>query len=155
MPHQPESRSTPAVLVTGATGYIGGRLVPVLEASGIRLRCLARHPAALRSRVASSTEVVAGDLFEPASLDAALAGIEVAYYLVHSMGAHGNYREKDRVAARNFGAAARRAGVRRIVYLGGLAAGDEALSAHLESRLETGRILRHSGVPVVDSGRPS
>ena len=81
---------------------------------------------------------------------AALAGIDVAYYLVHSMGAHGNYREKDCAAARNFGAAARRAGVRRIVYLGGLAAGDEALSAHLESRLETGRILRDSGVPVVE-----
>ena len=136
--------------MTGATGYIGGRLVPVLEASGIRLRCLARHPAALESRVAATTEVVAGDLFDPASLDRALAGIDVAYYLVHSMGAHGNYREKDRVAARNFGEAARRAGVRRIVYLGGLAAGEEALSAHLESRLETGRILRDSGVPVVE-----
>ena len=99
---------------------------------------------------ASTTAVVAGDLFDPASLDAALAGIDVAYYLVHSMGAHGDYREKDRVAARNFGEAARRAGVRRIVYLGGLAAGEEALSAHLESRLETGRILRDSGVPVVE-----
>ncbi len=147
---QPESPRIPAVLVTGATGYIGGRLVPVLETAAVRLRCLARHPAVLASRVASTTEVVAGDLFDPASLDGALAGIDVAYYLVHSMGAHGDYREKDRVAARNFGDAARRAGVHRIVYLGGLAAGEEVLSAHLESRLETGRILRDSGVPVVE-----
>src|SRR3954451_13243945 len=138
------------VLVTGATGYIGGRLVPVLEASGVRLRCLARHPAALEPRVAPTTEVVAGDLFDPASLDRALAGIEVAYYLVHSMGAHGDYLEKDRVAARNFGEAAQRAGVRRIVYLGGLAAGEETLSKHLKSRLETGQVLRESGVPVVE-----
>jgi uncharacterized protein YbjT (DUF2867 family) len=138
------------VLLTGATGYIGGRLVPVLEHAGVRLRCLARHPAALASRVASTTEVVAGDLFDPASLDGALAGIDVAYYLVHSMGAHGDYREKDRVAARNFGEAARRAGVRRIVYLGGLATGSDALSTHLQSRLETGRVLRESGVPVVE-----
>ena len=145
-----DDRLQPAVLVTGATGYVGGRLVPVLENAGVRLRCLARHPAALASRVASTTEVVAGDLFDPASLDSALAGIDIAYYLVHSMGAHGDYREKDRVAARNFGDAARRAGVRRIVYLGGLATGEEALSTHLESRLETGRILRESGVPVVE-----
>ena len=135
MSHQPEPRSTPAVLVTGATGYIGGRLVPVLEASGVRLRCLARRPAALEPRVAPTTEVVAGDLFDPASLDRALAGIDVAYYLVHSMGAHGDYLEKDRVAARNFGEAARRAGVRRIVYLGGLATGEETLSKHLKSRI--------------------
>jgi uncharacterized protein YbjT (DUF2867 family) len=93
---------------------------------------------------------VEGDLFDPASLDRALAGIDVAYYLVHSMGAHGDYREKDRVAARNFGDAAQRAGVRRIVYLGGLVTGDEALSKHLQSRIETGDVLRESGVPVVE-----
>ncbi len=146
----PESARSQAVLLTGATGYIGGRLLPVLEASGVRVRCLARRPAALESRLSSTTEVIAGDLLDPASLDRALEGIDVAYYLVHSMGAHGDYRENDRVAARNFGAAAKRAGVQRIVYLGGLATGDEPLSKHLESRLETGRVLRECGVPVVE-----
>jgi uncharacterized protein YbjT (DUF2867 family) len=144
-----ESTAAPLVLVTGATGYVGGRLVTVLESAGVRLRCLARRPAALASRVSRTTEVVGGDLFDPASLERGLAGVDVAYYLVHSMGAHGDYREKDRVAARNFGGAARRAGVRRIVYLGGLAAGD-ALSKHLTSRIETGEVLRASGVPVVE-----
>jgi uncharacterized protein YbjT (DUF2867 family) len=138
------------VLVTGATGYIGGRLVPVLESSGVPLRCLARQSTGLASRVASTTEVVAGDLLEPLSLDRAFAGIDQAYYLVHSMGAHGDYRETDRTAALNFGRAARQAGVRRIVYLGGLATGEEALSKHLLSRIETGQVLRDSGVPVVE-----
>jgi uncharacterized protein YbjT (DUF2867 family) len=114
------------------------------------VRCLARHPAALASRVSAATEIVAGDLLDPDSLDRALKGIEVAYYLVHSMGAHGDYLETDRVAARNFGDAARRAGIRRIVYLGGLATGEEVLSKHLKSRIETGQVLRDSGVPVVE-----
>ncbi len=149
-PDDPRLSGTPHVLVTGATGYIGGRLVPVLEAAGVRLRCLARQPLALASRVAPTTKVVAGDLLDPPSLDRALTGIDVAYYLVHSMGAHGDYRETDRTAARNFGEAALRAGVKRIVYLGGLATGDEVFSKHLESRIETGRALRESGVPVVE-----
>ncbi len=147
---EPGTPTAPTVLVTGGTGYIGGRLVSVLEASGVRLRCLARRPEALESRVSPTTEVVAGDLFDPPSLDRALAGIDAAYYLVHSMGTHGDYLEKDRTAARNFGQAAKRAGVRRIVYLGGLATGDETLSKHLESRIETGEVLRASGVPVVE-----
>ena len=148
--HEPGAPGPPHVLITGATGYIGGRLAPVLESAGVRLRCLARQPAALASRVSPTTEIIAGDLLDPASLDRALAGIDVAYYLVHSMGAHGDYRETDRIAARNFGEAARRAGVRRIVYLGGLATGDEAFSKHLRSRIETGQVLRESGVPVVE-----
>src|SRR4051812_23011359 len=150
MSQQPESQRTPHVLVTGATGYIGGRLVPVLESAGVRLRCLARQPTALASRVSPTTEVVAGDLLDPSSLERAFAGVDVAYYLVHSMGAHGDYGETDRVAARHFGDAARRAGVCRIVYLGGLATGNEVFSKHLSSRIETGRVLRESGVPVVE-----
>jgi uncharacterized protein YbjT (DUF2867 family) len=150
MAHDTRAREGPAVLVTGATGYIGGRLVPVLETAGVRLRCLARQPAALASRVSPTTEVVAGDLLDPASLARALTGIDVAYYLVHSMGAQADYREADRAAARHFGQAARHAGVRRIVYLGGLVSGDEVFSPHLRSRIETGQALRESGVPVVE-----
>src|SRR3954451_6531411 len=150
MPEEPNARRVATVLLTGATGYIGGRLVPVLEDAGVRLRCLARRPGELEPRVAASTEVVAGDLSDPASLDRAFAGVDIAYYLVHSMGAHGDYGETDRIAARNFGEAARRAGVRRIVYLGGLASGDETLSTHLRSRIETGQVLRESAVPVVE-----
>src|SRR6478736_7491334 len=150
MAHDLHSPEGPAVLVTGATGYIGGRLVPVLASAGVPLRCLARQPLALASRVSPATEIVAGDLLDPASLDRALKGIDVAYYLVHSMGARGDYQDTDRVAAKNFGEAARRAGVRRIVYLGGLATGDEVFSKHLKSRMETGQALRDSGVPVVE-----
>ena len=147
--HESGSTATLSVLVTGATGYIGGRLVPVLERTRPASLSGAAPGGAGVSRVADDRSRRRGPL-DPASLDGALAGIDVAYYLVHSMGAHGDYRDKDRVAARNFGEAARRAGVRRIVYLGGLATGDEALSTHLHSRLETGQMLRESGVPVVE-----
>jgi uncharacterized protein YbjT (DUF2867 family) len=137
------------ILLTGATGYVGGRLLRALEARGAPLRCLARRPEYLRPRVAAATEVVQGDVLDPASLTVALRGVETAYYLVHSMGAGDSYAEDDRRGATAFAAAARDAGVRRMVYLGGLGGG-EGLSPHLESRQEVGRILRDSGVPTVE-----
>jgi uncharacterized protein YbjT (DUF2867 family) len=139
----------PLILLTGATGYIGGRLLAELESKGLRLRCLARRPAYLRARVAPSTEVVQGDILDPASLRAAMAGVDTAFYLVHSMSAGAAFEQNDRRAAENFAVAARECGVRRIVYLGGLGHG-ERLSSHLASRQEVGRILRESGVPTIE-----
>jgi uncharacterized protein YbjT (DUF2867 family) len=139
-----------AILVTGATGYVGGRLLAEFERLGRPVRCLARNPEALRPRVAPSTEVVRGDVLDAASLDAALAGVETAYYLVHSMGASSAFADLDRAGARHFSEAARAAGVKRIVYLGGLGDSEEDLSDHLRSRHETGDVLRESGVEVVE-----
>jgi uncharacterized protein YbjT (DUF2867 family) len=138
------------ILVTGASGYVGGRLVRALAARGERLRCLARRPASLAGRFGAEVELVRGDVLAADSLAPALSGIDTAFYLVHSMGADGDFEEDDRRAARNFAAAARAAGVRRIVYLGGL--GDERadLSPHLRSRHEVGRLLADSGVPVLE-----
>jgi uncharacterized protein YbjT (DUF2867 family) len=140
---------TPRVLVTGSTGYVGGRLWHQLEKEGRSVRCMARHPAPLAARVGPGTEVVAGDVLKPETLEAALTGVDGAYYLVHSMGSGSDFEKEDRAAARNFGEAARGAGLRRIVYLGGLGHGDD-LSPHLRSRHEVGRILRQSGVPVIE-----
>ena len=97
--------STQLILLTGATGYIGGRLLKELEARGRRVRCLARHPEFLRPRLAATTELVQGDAFEPATLEHALEGVDTAYYLVHSMHGGAGFREKDRQAAQNFGQA--------------------------------------------------
>ena len=138
------------ILLTGATGYVGGRLLRKLEQTGHRVRCLARQPEFLRSRIAAATEVAAGDVLDRPSLDAALAGVDAAYYLVHSMGTSGDFEEQDRLAAGNFADAARAAGVTRIVYLGGLGDETDVLSPHLRSRHEVGNILRTSGVPVVE-----
>ena len=138
------------ILLTGATGYIGGRLLPRLEAAGYRVRCLARRPEFLRARAGSQTEIVAGDLLAPDSLPTALRGVDVAYYLVHSLGAAGDFEEQDRQAARNFAAAAQAAGVQRIIYLGGLGDDAQTLSPHLRSRHEVGQWLRAGGVPVIE-----
>lgn len=145
-----ESRRGSPVLLTGATGYVGGRLLRLLEKRGHRVRALARRPEVLRPKVAASTEIVAGDVLDRDSLDRALQGVKAAYYLVHSMGTDGAFEEADRQAARNFGEAAKAAGVERIIYLGGLASDEQELSTHLRSRQEVGRVLRESGVPVLE-----
>jgi len=139
------------VLVTGGTGYIGGRLVPRLLTAGYHVTCLARDPDRLSGRGWQGVEVRRGDMLDAPSLRPALQGIEAAYYLVHSMadGAQG-FEERDRMAAENFGKEARAAGVRQIIYLGGLGAGDQELSPHLASRQQVGDVLRDSGVPVTE-----
>lgn len=143
------SQDQQLILVTGATGYVGGRLLGALQSSGRRVRCLARHPENLLSRAAPGTEVVRGDLLEPDSLRQAMEGVQAAYYLVHSMGSDESFRDQERASAHNFAEAARDAGVKRIVYLGGLGS-DEDLSPHLASRHDVGRILRESGVPTIE-----
>ena len=121
-----------------------------LGKAGREVRCLARRPEALASRLAPGVEVVAGDVLDPAALEKALAGVEAAYYLIHSMGNAVDFEERDRRQARLFGEAAKRAGVRRILYLGGLGEEGPGLSPHLRSRQEVGRLLRESGVPVLE-----
>ena len=140
---------THRVLLTGATGYVGGRLLAELERRGVTLRCFLRRPESLRGRAAPSTELAAGDALDAQSVTRALADVDAAYYLIHSMGGE-DFAARDREAARNFGTAAREAGVKRIVYLGGLGENAGGLSEHLRSRQETGEILRASGVPVVE-----
>ena len=140
----------PLVLLTGGTGYIGGRLLPLLEHRGLRLRCLARHPENLCPRVAVTTEIIAGDVLAPESLTAAFKDVEMAYYLIHSMGTARDFERDDRQAAANFAAAARQAGVRRTIYLGGLGNSEHGLSDHLRSRQETGELLRASGLQVIE-----
>jgi uncharacterized protein YbjT (DUF2867 family) len=136
-------------LVTGATGYIGGRLVPELLAAGYTVRCMARDPGKLADRPWSDDiEVAKADVSDAAALRKALADCDVAYYLIHSLGTGSSFEQRDRDAARAFADAAREADVKRIVYLGGMISGQEGdLSPHLRSRAEVGDILLDSGVP--------
>ncbi|MFD8971056.1 SDR family oxidoreductase [Streptomyces sp. NPDC059593] len=141
----------PLCLVTGAGGYIGGRLVPELLAAGYRVRCLARTPVKLRDHPwAGEVEIVQGDVTDARTLAPALRDVDVAYYLVHAMGEGHDFERTDRLGARTFAEQSRAAGVGRIVYLGGLTprdVPDRELSPHLRSRAEVGRILLESGVP--------
>ena len=139
----------PLVLLTGATGYVGGLLLPLLENQSVAVRCLARNPEKIR-RSHETTQVVRGDVLDADSLDGAMQGVGTAYYLVHLMSGSKHFEREDRQAALNFAAAAKRAGVNRIIYLGGL--GDDAdpkLSPHLRSRHEVGEILRQSGIETI------
>lgn len=140
------------VAVIGATGYVGGRLVPELLAAGHDVRCLARNPDRLAGvDWHGDVEVVAADVLDRDSLEEALAGIEAVYYLVHAMGHAGDFEQTDRVGAANTREAAERAGLSRIVYLGGLGEDDpDALSPHLASRHEVGQVLASGRVPVTE-----
>ncbi|HSC92920.1 MAG TPA: NAD(P)H-binding protein [Gaiellaceae bacterium] len=135
-------------LLTGATGYVGGRLLEALEEEGSRVRCLVRRPDALAGRVGPGTEVVAGDVLDAETTRRALAGVDVAYYLVHALASRGRFEDAELRGARTFAEAARDAGVARIVYLGGLGSGE--LSPHLATRQEVGRLLRASGAVTVE-----
>ena len=138
------------VLVTGATGYIGGRLVPCLIEAGHEVRVFARRPERLRDVPwAADVDVAAGDLADRASVDAAMTGVEVVYYLVHSMGGRGEFESTELAIARNIAASAHEHDLRRIVYLGGLHPEGERLSQHLRSRMQVGEILLASGVPTI------
>lgn len=137
------------ILVTGATGYVGGRLWRMLEKDGRRVRCLVRRETGLALQVGAGTEVVIGEVLDADSLGPALDGVTLAYYLIHSMSSGKDFEDQDRTAARNFAAAAAWAGVQRIIYLGGLGHGQN-LSPHLRSRHEVGDVLRESGVPVLE-----
>ncbi len=139
------------VLVTGASGYIGGRLVPELLAAGHRVHCLARSPAKLAGRPWSDQVVIVpGDVGDRASLDDAMEGVDAAYYLVHAMGATADFADRDRISAETFRDAAAAAGLSQIVYLGGLGDDSTGLSEHLRSRHDVGAILASGSVPVTE-----
>ncbi len=139
----------PRILLTGATGYVGGRLLATLRRDGLAVRCLVRRPDNLRAEPGPDLEVVQGDVLDAGSLGPALQGIETAYYLVHALAGGRDFVADELRGARNFAAAARAAGVRQVIYLGGLVPPGE-LSAHLASRRDVGAILREEGPPTLE-----
>ncbi|MCE9566797.1 MAG: NAD(P)H-binding protein [Planctomycetes bacterium] len=146
-----EPENVPVILLAGASGYVGGRLISLLENQPLLLRCLARNPDKLRPLVQEAAQIVRGDVLDPASLIEAMRGVDTAYYLVHLMSGSKDFEKEDRQAARNFAEAAKRARVRRLIYLGGLGdSSDMRLSPHLRSRHEVGQILRESGVETIE-----
>ena len=147
MRSESEIRSQSRILLTGATGYVGGRLLPALLARGEQVRCFARRPEAIQPR--PGLEVVAGDALDGSAVRRALEGVDVAYYLIHAMGSPDGFEQLDRRTALIFAEAAREAGVGRLVYLGGLGEGSQ-LSPHLSSRQEVGLVLASTGVATIE-----
>ena len=144
-------KNSKLVLVTGATGYVGGRLVPELLNSGYQVRVFVRDAARLEGRAwLKMVDVVVGDVLKPETLKEAMKGVDAAYYMIHSMMDSEEFHQRDVLAASNFGTAAQEAGVKRIIYLGGLGEPESDLSHHLRSRQKTGEVLRESGVPVTE-----
>jgi len=138
-------------LVTGATGYIGGRLIVELLKHGYRVRILARNVERLKNHPwIDQVEVVGGDANDPSVLSEALAGVDVAYYLLHALMVKGDFESIERKLAHDFGAAAAAAGVRRLVYLGGILSAGQDASPHLQARVETGQVLASFGVPTIE-----
>lgn len=138
------------ILLTGVTGYIGGRLLPLLENDGYSVRCMSRRETGLKNSLGPNSELAIADVFDLDSLIQALQDVDTAFYLIHSMGSDDDFEEKERQAAENFATACTRNNVRRIVYLGGLGDPDEKLSKHLRSRQKTGDILRTSTSQVIE-----
>ena len=137
------------ILVTGATGYVGGRLVPRLLEKGYKVRCLVRDASRLENRW-TGVELVEADVLNADSLNGIFKNIDTTYYLIHSMGGDGEFSRTDIIAAENFARAAQEQDVKRIIYLGGLGSTEENLSKHLSSRLQTGETLRKFNVPVTE-----
>ena len=152
LPVRLDAEGKPALsLVTGATGYIGGRLIVELLDAGYRVRVLARQAGRLKDHPwISKVEVVEGDASDSKVLDAALAGVSVAYYLLHSLMVKNDFESLERSMAKDFGLAAKRADVKRIVYLGGIISKGQEASPHLQSRADTGQMLREGGVNTIE-----
>ncbi|MGZ3332963.1 MAG: SDR family oxidoreductase [Gemmatimonadaceae bacterium] len=136
------------ILLTGASGYIGGRLLRTLDERGEKVRAIARQPDDLRGRVPADVEVVGGDVLDASTLAPAFEGVHTAYYLIHAMASRHDFEREERTGAENFARAAKAAGIDRIIFLGGL--GSKDLSKHLASRQDVGRILRDSGIPTLE-----
>ncbi len=154
----PIPQNSRTILVTGASGYVGGRLLMALSERGERLRAMARNPESLRARLAAqpgtltrrAIETVRGDLLDEGSLKEAMHGVHTAFYLVHSMGDGDDFAARELMGARNFLRAAELAGVRRVIYLGGLLSTEGELSEHLRSRRDVGQILRGSTIETIE-----
>ena len=152
LPLLKDEKGQPALcLVTGATGYIGGRLIVELLAHGYRVRVLARNASRLKNHPwINQVEVFEGDAQNEAALSAAMAGADVAYYLLHALMAKDHFEDQERAMAELFGKVAKAASIKRLVYLGGIIAPTETMSPHLQARADTGEILRNCGVPTIE-----